>query len=103
MPHESSTPAKAFADGEEPSDDELLRAFREQNSQRAFAALVERHTRVVHGACRRLLGRNHPLIDDASQAVFLVLAKKAHAMKSAFGLVTWLHRTTRYVTSHVRR
>ena len=63
-------------------DAELLERFvagRDEGSEAAFAALVERHGVMVLGVCRRILG-NRDEAEDAFQATFLVLAKKASSI-----------------------
>jgi RNA polymerase sigma factor (sigma-70 family) len=67
-------------------DGELLGRFVTARDQAAFAELVERHGPKVYAVCRRILGRHH-LAEDAYQATFVVLAKKAHGIhpRSAVG------------------
>jgi RNA polymerase sigma factor (sigma-70 family) len=68
------------------SDAELLDAFIERRDEAAFAELVHRHGPKVYAVCRRVLGR-HQLAEDAYQATFVVLARKAHRVhpRSAVG------------------
>jgi len=80
-----STPAVASR-----TDRELLRAFAEQADESAFAELVERHGPLVLGVCRRVLA-DHPDADDAFQATFLVLAKKAGSVRRPERLGNWLY------------
>src|SRR5262245_16529852 len=83
------------------SDRELLGRFVEANDGSAFAVLVERHGAMVLGVCRRLL----PLHDaeDACQAVFLVLARKAASLRKRESLGCWLHGVARRVSANARR
>ena len=63
------------------SDTELLSRFVNRRSEDAFGALVHRYTRMVHATCLRRLVRT-PMAEDAAQAVFVVLAKKAKSIRS---------------------
>jgi RNA polymerase sigma factor (sigma-70 family) len=74
------------------SDEELLRRFVVDRDDRAFGDLVGRHGGMVMGVCRRLLGQAHDA-EDAFQAVFLVLARKADTLRRAGSLPAWLHKT----------
>lgn len=71
------------------SDAQLLRAFLDARSEEAFAQLVRRHGPMVLATCRRVLS-NAADADDAFQATFLVLARKAHAVRGA-NLGGWLY------------
>src|SRR6185312_8951419 len=68
----------------------LLERFVRLQDTAAFAALVERHGPMVLGVCRRLLRRTEDA-EDASQAVFLVLARKAGSVRKREALGSWLH------------
>ncbi len=67
-------------------DAELLENYIANRDEAAFALLVQRHGPKVFAVCRRLLGQ-HQLAEDAYQATFVVLAKKAHTIqpRSAVG------------------
>ncbi|MBP3960097.1 RNA polymerase sigma factor [Gemmata sp. G18] len=72
------------------ADTELLARFIATRDEGAFAALVDRHTPTVLGACRRLLGHAQDS-EDAAQAVFLLLARNAERVRRPAALGAWLH------------
>src|SRR5262245_39769650 len=71
-------------------DRDLLVRFLEHNEERAFAALMQRHGSMVLAVCRRVLGNAHDA-EDAFQATFLVLARKAGSLRKMDSLGSWLH------------
>ena len=71
------------------SDAQLLTAYLAGEAN-AFETLVQRHGRMVRGACWRLLGNAHDA-DDAFQAVFLVLARKASSLTQRENVAGWLY------------
>src|SRR5437660_285773 len=72
------------------SDAELLKRFALRHDESAFAALVTRHGPMVFRVCRRVLQEDHGA-EDAFQAAFLVLARKAQDIRSADRLAAWLY------------
>jgi RNA polymerase sigma factor (sigma-70 family) len=75
------------------SDEELLERFvvrRDDAGEDAFAALVQRHGPMVLGVCRRVLGDAHEA-EDAFQATFLILARKATSVIRREKVASWLH------------
>src|SRR5579871_684099 len=75
------------------TDGQLLEDVRGRGGEageRAFAALVERHGPAVLRACRAILRDEHAA-EDAFQAVFLVLARKAGSLRVRDSLAPWLH------------
>ena len=72
------------------ADVDLLNQFSLEKNEHAFAILVQRHGSIVWGVCRRLL-RGIQDTEDCFQAVFLVLARKAHTLHKGDSLGAWLH------------
>ncbi len=71
-------------------DAALLRRYVRQRDQTAFEALVRRHGPMVLGVCRRVLRNAHDA-EDAFQATFLVLVKKAAGLRSPGTVASWLY------------
>src|SRR4051794_39659403 len=74
------------------TDGELLERFLDRRgdlSEAAFAALFERHGGLVLRVCRDVLADAHDA-EDAAQAVFLVLAKRARSIRKTESLACWL-------------
>src|SRR5262245_9508906 len=68
----------------------LLSRFSRSGDESAFAELVHRHGPAVLGACRRIVRDGHTA-EDAFQATFLLLARKAGAIRQPERLSSWLY------------
>jgi RNA polymerase sigma factor (sigma-70 family) len=76
--------------GDRPADGQLLELFLAGRDETAFEALMRRHGPMVFGVCRRVLRNNHDA-EDAFQATFLVLVRKAGSLRSRELLANWLY------------
>jgi RNA polymerase sigma factor (sigma-70 family) len=86
------------------TDSELLQRFasrRGEAAEAAFAVLVERHAPMVLATCRRLLCDVHDA-EDAAQAAFLVLARKARTIRSGQAIGGWLHSVAVRIASKAK-
>ena len=79
----------ALPDEASVSDGQLLDQFIEHQDEFAFAALVRRHSPMVWGVCRRIVV-HHQDAEDAFQATFLVLARKALSIRPREMVANWL-------------
>ena len=89
-------------DASRETDFALLRRYVEYGSEDAFSQIVCRHAGWIYNQCRRAL-RDTQLAEDATQAVFLLLARKARSMPAATHIAGWLAQTCRYVLADVRK
>ena len=71
-------------------------------SEAAFEELVRRHGSMILNQSRRLLSDTHDA-EDATQAVFLVLWKKAKSLRNSLTVSAWLHQVTRNVCRNAQR
>jgi RNA polymerase sigma factor (sigma-70 family) len=83
------------------SEGQLLERFVAHRDKLAFEALVARHGAMVLGICRRMLG-NSPDVDDAFQATFLVLLKRAGSLGPGDAIAAWLHGVAVHVAQQAR-
>src|SRR5689334_7640329 len=97
MPDTTRNPLLQFLRGtvvpchtEDDSDAQLLRRFAGERDAEAFAVLVRRHGPMVLGVCRRVLDDSHDM-EDAFQAAFLVLVRKAGSLGRPQLLANWLY------------
>ena len=98
----ASSPAAAPA----ATDERLLAQFLAaaklgRRDDASFAELVARHGPMVLGVCRRTLG-NQQDAEDAFQATFLVLARKARSLRTARSLPAWLYQTAYRIALRAR-
>ncbi len=84
------------------SDMELLRDYDRQGSEEAFAALVQRHLNLVFSVALRRVGIAAQA-EEITQAVFIILARKAANLRPDTVLEGWLHETTRLTSSSFLR
>jgi RNA polymerase sigma factor (sigma-70 family) len=84
------------------SDAVLLERFASHGDESAFTALLARHGPMVLGVCRRILRDGHAA-EDAFQATFLVLARKAGVLHRPQALAAWLYGTAHHLASTARR
>src|SRR5438093_9976317 len=93
--------AMLLRDGAGLTDGQLLQDYISRRDEAALAALVERHGPMVWGVCRRLLG--HHDAEDAFQATFLVLVRKAASVVPGEVVGNWLYGVAHRTALQARR
>src|SRR5258708_9159753 len=83
-------------------DMELVRQYATHQSESAFAALVSRHTNLVYSAALRRVS-DPQLADEVTQAVFIILARKAGSLIPQTILAGWLYRTACFTANSARK
>jgi DNA-directed RNA polymerase specialized sigma24 family protein len=84
------------------TNQQLLQRFIASHEEAAFAALVDRHGAMVLAVCRSVL-RHTQDAEDVCQATFLILARKAHAIRKPDSLAHWLHGVAYRLAMRARR
>ena len=83
------------------TDADLLERFVAQRDEAAFTALLQRHGPLVLSVCQRVLGNSED-VDDAFQATFLVLVRKAGSIRKYGSVASWLHGVAHRVSLEAR-
>jgi RNA polymerase sigma factor (sigma-70 family) len=97
MPEISAEPVSTDA-----SDADLLREFVQGDSESAFGRIVAKHSDWIYSSALRMLRDPHRAA-DVTQAVFVLLARKARTLSPRVQLTGWLFRATRNIALNVRR
>jgi len=84
------------------SDMELVRQYARQSSEAAFAELVQRHVNLVYAAALRHTGLAAQA-EEITQAVFILLARKAARLGAGTVVEAWLYETTRFTALSIMR
>jgi RNA polymerase sigma factor (sigma-70 family) len=83
-------------------DMELVQEFAAGNSEEAFATLVRRHINLVYSVALRRLNNVHEA-EEVTQAVFIILAKKAAGLRAGTILSGWLYQTAQLTAANFQR
>jgi RNA polymerase sigma factor (sigma-70 family) len=87
---------------QETSDTDLLRQYDRENSEEAFSTLVTRYVNMVYSAALRKTG-DPSAAEEITQAVFVILAKKADTLSRHTALSGWLYQATRLTAANFLR
>ena len=80
----------------------MLAEFARENSEAAFAALVQRHVNLVYSVALQSVGNVHAA-EEITQAVFIILARKAKSFSRKTILSGWLYQTTQLTAANLLR
>src|SRR5437016_4161588 len=78
------------------NETDALRQYIDTGSEPAFAELVARHVDLVYSCALRQVHGNAHMAEDVTQAVFILLARKARTLRHEVVLAAWLVKATRY-------
>jgi RNA polymerase sigma factor (sigma-70 family) len=92
---------RALPEGAEVTDRALLERFVAERADTAFEMLMQRHGPMVLGVCQRVASDAHAA-EDAFQATFLVLARRAHAIRNHASLGGWLFGVAQRIACKAR-
>lgn len=84
------------------TDLELLNAYKAHHSESAFTELVNRHAGMVYASAMRQLGNPHQA-EEVTQAVFILLARKAATLNSSVVVGGWLFRATQFAVNDLKK
>jgi RNA polymerase sigma factor (sigma-70 family) len=84
------------------NDMDLVREYARDHSESAFAGLVQRHINLVYSVALRCTGNSEDA-QDVTQAVFIILARKAASLRDRTVLIGWLYETTRFTAARLIR
>ena len=84
------------------NDMDLVREYARDHSEPAFAGLVQRHINLVYSVALRYTGNSEDA-QDVTQAVFIILARKAASLRERTVLTGWLYETTRFTAARFIR
>jgi RNA polymerase sigma factor (sigma-70 family) len=91
----------ATQEARDTSDGDLLESFVASGDQAAFSVLMQRHGPMVYGVCKRVLSDLHAA-EDAFQATFMVLVRRASAIGKRQHLGGWLHAVAQRISLKAR-
>jgi RNA polymerase sigma factor (sigma-70 family) len=83
------------------TDTDLLERFRSRGEEAAFTLLMQRHGPAVLRVCQRVFGDAHEA-EDAFQATFLVLVRKAGSIRKQQSLASWLYGVAHHIAGRAR-